>query len=64
MYPKKQYVMARTRGRRTQYFYAERLKDLYPRVKDGEPFIFFQLARLKSFHGIVRNGRLVSEAIS
>jgi hypothetical protein len=62
-YPKKQYVMARTRGRRTQYFYAERLKDLYERVKAGEAFRFFTLTRGKTFTATVIDGVLRSTEV-
>ena len=62
MYPKKQYVMARTRGRRTQYFYAERLKDLFKRVKEGETFSFFSLTRGTTHRARVSNGVLSTEA--
>lgn len=45
MYPKRQFVLARKRGSRVDYFYGPRLKDLREHVKDGEEFEYFTLNR-------------------
>ena len=45
MIPKIQYVLARTRGRKTHYFYGERLKDVLGHVKDGEGFNYARFER-------------------
>jgi hypothetical protein len=42
-FPKKQYVLARKRGRKTSYFYGDKLKDLYCHIKPGEEFRYATL---------------------
>ena len=46
IYPKKQYLLARTRGRRTDYFYGTKLGELITqRVKIGDEFFATTLTR-------------------